>query len=163
MTDEPLPEHSYVAITRDIETPDSTLLSGTIGTIVAVYPSSYLVEFDPLWEAVQQISASDLRPVSAEEITAFHADNERYRLAAEEFANATPDQRDQMIKMVRDAGKSIRGYWMAKTLDWPVIEYADMTPEQQRIVDAGDQIAEQFREGLTKEQLSAWIRERFLC
>jgi hypothetical protein len=38
-----------------------------------------------------------------------------------------------------------------------------MTDEQKRIVDAGDEIAGQFPDGLTKEQLSAWIRERFAC
>jgi hypothetical protein len=88
-------------------------------------------------------------------------DDEQCRLAAEEFANATPEQRDQMIEMVRQAGRSIRGYWMAGMLEWPTVEYADMTDAQKRIVDAGDAIAGQFPEGLTRDELSAWIRERF--
>jgi hypothetical protein len=66
-----------------------------------------------------------------------------------------------MIQMVRDAARAIRGYWMAPMLGWTTVDYADMTDEQKRIVDAGDEIAGQFPDGLTKEQLSARIRERF--
>jgi hypothetical protein len=51
---------------------------------------------------------------------------------------------------------------MAPMLGWPTVEYADMTDEQKRIVDAGDEIAGQFPEGLTKAELSAWIKQRFL-
>ena len=89
-------------------------------------------------------------------------DDEQCRLAAKEFANATPKQRDAMIEMMRQAGRSIRGCWMCEMLGWGTVEHEDMTPEQQRIVDAGDEVAGQFPEGLTKEQLSAWIREWFL-
>ena len=85
---------------------------------------------------------------------------EECRLAAEEFANATPEQRDAMIEMVQQAGRSIRGYWMGEMLGWGTIEYENMSGEQRRIVDAGDEIAGQFPEGVTKEQLSAWIREQ---
>lgn len=42
-----------------------------------------------------------------------------------------------------------------------IIDYADMTDEQKRIVDAGDQIAGTFPQGMTREQLSAWMDERF--
>lgn len=44
-----------------------------------------------------------------------------------------------------------------------IIEYADMGDEGQRIVDAGDQdqIAGTFPQGMTREQLSAWMDERF--
>jgi hypothetical protein len=45
-----------------------------------------------------------------------------------------------MIEMVRAAGCDIRGKLKAKMLEWPAIEYADMTPDQQRIVDADDEI-----------------------
>jgi hypothetical protein len=41
-------------------------------------------------------------------------------------------------------------------------EYDDLTEEQQRIVDAGNEIAGQFPEGLSKEELSACIKERLL-
>jgi hypothetical protein len=88
-------------------------------------------------------------------------DDDECRLAAEEFAKASPERRDQMIEMVRQAGRSIRGYWMGEMLEWGTVEYEDMSDEQKRIVDAGDEIVGQFPEGLTKEQLAAWIRERF--
>jgi hypothetical protein len=42
------------------------------------------------------------------------------------------------------------------------IGYDAMTDEQKRIVDAGDEIAGQFPEGLTKEELSVWIKNRLL-
>jgi len=42
------------------------------------------------------------------------------------------------------------------------IDYADMTPEQQRIVDAGQTIAGSFPSGLSRDELSAWIRKRFI-
>ena len=41
------------------------------------------------------------------------------------------------------------------------IDYADMTPEEQRIVDAGQTIAGQFPAGLSKTELAAWVREHF--
>jgi hypothetical protein len=43
-----------------------------------------------------------------------------------------------------------------------MIDYADMTEEQQRIVDAGAEIIGQFPEGTTKEDIAAWIKARFL-
>jgi hypothetical protein len=42
------------------------------------------------------------------------------------------------------------------------IDYADMTREQQRIVDAGKTIAGQFPVGLSRDELGTWIRERFI-
>jgi hypothetical protein len=42
-----------------------------------------------------------------------------------------------------------------------VVEYADMTDEQKRIVDAGNEIAGTFPTGLTREELIAWMKERF--
>jgi hypothetical protein len=42
------------------------------------------------------------------------------------------------------------------------IEYADMTPEQQRIVNAGKTIAGSFPLGMSKEELCAWISKRFI-
>jgi hypothetical protein len=42
-----------------------------------------------------------------------------------------------------------------------VIELADMTDEQKRIVEAGETIAGSFPQGLTREQLSAWMDARF--
>jgi hypothetical protein len=42
-----------------------------------------------------------------------------------------------------------------------IIEYANMTDEQRRIVGAGQMIEGLFRSGLTREEPSAWIRERF--
>lgn len=39
------------------------------------------------------------------------------------------------------------------------IDYEDMTPEQQTIVDAGKTIAGQFPAGLSRDELSSWIRE----
>jgi hypothetical protein len=41
------------------------------------------------------------------------------------------------------------------------IDYADMTAEQQRIVDAGKVIAGNCPAGMSKEELGVWIRERF--
>ena len=43
----------------------------------------------------------------------------------------------------------------------PAIEYDQMGEEGQRIIDAGDQIAGKFPTGLTREQLAAWMKERF--
>jgi len=71
-------------------------------------------------------------------------DDEQCRLAAEEFANATPEQRDAVIEMVRQAGQSIRGYWMGQMLGSGTVEYEDMSGEQKRIVDAGDEVAGKF-------------------
>jgi hypothetical protein len=48
----PPPEYGYVAITRDIDTLHGMMPTGTIGTIAAVYPGVYLVEFAAPW-AVQ--------------------------------------------------------------------------------------------------------------
>jgi hypothetical protein len=42
------------------------------------------------------------------------------------------------------------------------IGYDAMTDEEKRIVDAGNQIAGRFPERLSKGELSAWIKERFL-
>jgi len=42
------------------------------------------------------------------------------------------------------------------------MDYADMTDEQKRIVDAGQTIAGSFPSGLSRDELSAWIRERFV-
>ena len=42
-----------------------------------------------------------------------------------------------------------------------IIEYDDMTDEQKRIVDAGDEIAGTFPSNLSREELSAWIEQRF--
>jgi hypothetical protein len=42
------------------------------------------------------------------------------------------------------------------------IGHDDLTDEQQRIVDAGNEIAGQFPEELRKDELSAWIKDRFL-
>ena len=36
------------------------------------------------------------------------------------------------------------------------------TDEQQRIVDAGNEIADQLPDWLSKEELAAWIKDRFL-
>jgi hypothetical protein len=44
----PPPEYGHVAITRDIDTLDGMMLTGTIGTIAAMYPGVYLVEFAAL-------------------------------------------------------------------------------------------------------------------
>jgi hypothetical protein len=43
-----------------------------------------------------------------------------------------------------------------------VIEYTDMTDEQKRIVDAGNEpIAGTFPTGLTRDEMLAWITQRF--
>lgn len=42
-----------------------------------------------------------------------------------------------------------------------IIDYEDMTDEQKRIVDAGETIAGTFPQGMTREELSEWIRKRF--
>jgi hypothetical protein len=42
------------------------------------------------------------------------------------------------------------------------IEYDAMADEQKGIVNAGSQIAGQFPDGLSKVELSAWIKERRL-
>jgi uncharacterized protein (DUF1697 family) len=43
-----------------------------------------------------------------------------------------------------------------------VVELADMTDEQKRIVEAGQSIAGSFPQGQPKETLSAWIMKRFI-
>ena len=42
------------------------------------------------------------------------------------------------------------------------IKLEDMTPEQRRIIEAGQTIAGSFPVGLSKEELSKWIQDRFL-
>jgi hypothetical protein len=45
--------------------------------------------------------------------------------------------------------------------DPEIIEYEDMTDEQKRIVDAGNTIAGTFPTRLTRDELSAWMKETF--
>jgi len=42
-----------------------------------------------------------------------------------------------------------------------VVELADMTDEQKRIVAAGDNIAGSIPQGLSRDQLSAWFDAQF--
>lgn len=42
-----------------------------------------------------------------------------------------------------------------------VIEYEDMTPEQQAIVDAGNEIAGTFPSNLTREEMGVWMQDTF--
>ncbi len=42
------------------------------------------------------------------------------------------------------------------------LDCADMTPEQQKMIDAGQAIAGAFPRGLTKAELSAWIAAKLL-
>jgi hypothetical protein len=43
-----------------------------------------------------------------------------------------------------------------------VIEFDDMTDEQQRIIEAGQTVAGSFPQGMSKQELSAWIMQRFI-
>lgn len=45
----------------------------------------------------------------------------------------------------------------------PEVRYDAMTDEQKRIVDGGRTVAGQFPTGLSKADLSAWNRNRFVA
>ena len=51
MTDDMLPEYSFITTVHDVPTPEGVLSAGAVGSIVMVYPEhrAYLVEFEAPW------------------------------------------------------------------------------------------------------------------
>jgi Domain of unknown function (DUF4926) len=54
MTDDMLPEYSYITTVHDVPTPEGVLSAGAVGSIVMVYPEhrAYLVEFEAPWHVL---------------------------------------------------------------------------------------------------------------
>jgi hypothetical protein len=54
MTDDMLPEYSYITTVHDVLTPEGVLSAGAVGSIVMVYPEhrAYLVEFEAPWHVL---------------------------------------------------------------------------------------------------------------
>jgi hypothetical protein len=54
MTDDMLPEYSYITTVHDVPTPEGVLAAGAVGSIVMVYPEhrAYLVEFEAPWHVL---------------------------------------------------------------------------------------------------------------
>jgi hypothetical protein len=89
-----IPEYIVITTGRDIDLPEGVLPAGTQGTIVrspdGLPVEDYLVEFPAPWHVVS---------VMREDIV-LSEDDELCRLAVEEFANGTHEQREQMIAQV---------------------------------------------------------------
>jgi Domain of unknown function (DUF4926) len=51
MTDDMLPEYSYITTVHDVPTSEGVLSAGAVGSVVMVYPEhrAYLVEFEAPW------------------------------------------------------------------------------------------------------------------
>lgn len=56
-----------------------------------------------------------------------------------------------------DMGEDLTGLTPEQMVKKLSVEYDDMTDEQKRIVDAGQQIAGAFPQGLSREDLTLWI------
>ena len=54
MTDDMLPEYSYITTVHDVLTPEGVLSAGAVGSVVMVYPEhrAYLVEFEAPWQVL---------------------------------------------------------------------------------------------------------------
>ena len=54
MTDDMLPEYSFITTVHDVPTPEGVLSAGAVGSIVMVYPEhrAYLVEFEAPWHVI---------------------------------------------------------------------------------------------------------------
>jgi hypothetical protein len=54
MTDDMLPEYSYITTVHDVPTPEGILSAGAVGCVVMVYPEhrAYLVEFEAPWHVL---------------------------------------------------------------------------------------------------------------
>jgi hypothetical protein len=120
----------------------------------------YLVEFPAPWQVVA---------VRREDIVLSEDDADACA-AAEEFANASIERREEMIEMMAQLSRDIRADLVAEHGEEMVDLLAklpevidDMGTEGQRIVDGGMTVAGQFPRGLSKADLSAWIRNRFLA
>ena len=121
----------------------------------------YLVEFPAPWHVVS---------VMREDIV-LSEDDELCRLAVEEFANGTHEQREQMIAQVEQLHLDLHADLVAEHGEemvdlmskLPEVMYDDIEPEGQRIADGGLTVAGQFPRGLSKAALSAWIRDRFIA
>jgi hypothetical protein len=86
------PELTVITTARDLDLPEGVLPAGSVGTIVMAYtPEVYGVEFDPPWDVPVTVMREDI---------ILSDDDELCRLAAEEFANGTYEQREQMIQQM---------------------------------------------------------------
>jgi hypothetical protein len=153
------PEYIVITVAHTIYLPEGPLPAGTQGTIVnspAPHQAEiYLVEFPEPW-CVVTLTREDI---------VLSEDDELCRLAVEEFANGTYEQREQMIAMVHQLHVELRvdqiaelGEEMVDLMSkLPEVMYDDMGPEGQRIVDGGMTVAGQFPRGLSKADLTAWI------
>jgi hypothetical protein len=156
------PELTVITTARDLDLPEGVLPAGSVGTIVMAYtPDVYGIEFHAPWHVVT---------VRREDII-LSDDDELCRLAAEEFANGTYEQREQMIQQMEQLHLDIHaglvaehGEEMVDLLSkLPEVMYDDMGPEGQRIVDGGMTVAGQFPRGLSKADLTARIIQRFIA
>lgn len=157
------PELTVITTARDLDLPEGVLPAGSVGTIVTAYtPEAYGVEFEAPWDCPVSVMREDI---------VLSEDDELCRLAAEEFANGTYEQREAMIAQVQQLHLELHADLVAEHGEemvdlmskLPEVMYDDMGPEGQRIADGGMTVAGQFPRGLSKVDLSAWIRDRFVA
>ena len=158
-----IPELTVITTARDLDFPEGVLPAGSVGTIVMAYaPEGYGVEFESPWDVPVTVMREDI---------VLSDDDELCRLAAEEFANGTFEQRQAMIESLQRLHQGIHATLVAKHGEemvdlmgkLPEVQYDDMRPEGQRIVDAGFTIAGTFPRGLSRADLEAWIMQRFVA
>jgi hypothetical protein len=158
-----IPELTVIITARELDLPEGVLPAGSVGTIVMAYtPKVYGVEFDLPWDVPVTVMREDI---------ILSDDDELCRLAAEEFANGTYEQREQMIQQMERLHLDIHAGLVAEHGEemvdlmskLPEVMYDVMGPEGQRIADGGMTVAGQFPRGLSKADLSAWIRDRFVA
>jgi hypothetical protein len=120
------PELVVITVARAVDTPDGTVPAGTQGTIVHSYPTgeAYEVEFPAPWHVVT---------VQREHIVLSEDDADACA-AAEEFANASPERRDEMIEMVRQLLQDIRADLVAEHCE----EMVDLMVQLPEVIDYDD-------------------------
>ena len=127
-----------ITTARAIDLTEGVLPAGNAGTIVqnseAHQAEVYLVEFPAPWHVV---------PLAREDII-LSDDDEQCRAGVQEFEDATPEQKDHMIEMVRQASRDIRADLIAEHGEELEVRYEDITGEQKRSVDGGRTVADQF-------------------
>jgi hypothetical protein len=156
------PEYIVITVARTVELPEGPLPAGTRGTIV-VSPEPhqaeiYLVEFPDPWCVV---------PLTRHDII-LSDDDELCRLAAEEFHNGTFEQREAMLQQMHQLHLDIHARQVAEPGE-EMVDLLSKLPEVMyerdvlRNMDGAMTVAGRFRQGLSKADLEAWIRDRWVA
>jgi hypothetical protein len=102
MTDDMLPEYSYITTVHDVPTSERVLSAGAVGSVVMVYPEhrAYLVEFEAPWHV---LSLGHDTVVPHDELSAeLAATHERMTLTG-----ADRRQRTARLHRLGDAGRTM--------------------------------------------------------